>query len=137
MASVGISPVTQADIRQLMIDLRAFDKEAAKESRRAFYVLAKKVAEDAKQRAAKKTGKMAKATRARVSSRGDAMITNNDPAARPNEFGGRHMLFGNRDKWYPMKPQPFMFPAVVAHREEFFKDAEKVIDTVAARVGFK
>lgn len=137
MGHIGISPVTQAELRKLMGDLREFDKDAGKEARRAFLVLAKKVSEDAKHRAVKKTGKMARATKPRISSRGDAMITNNDEAARPNEFGGRHPVYGNRDNWVQMKERPFMFPAVGAHREEFFSDAEKVIDTVAAKIGFK
>jgi hypothetical protein len=132
----SVAPSTQEEIRVLMRDLRAFSNDAAKESRRAFLQLAKETAEDAKGRAAKKTGKMAKATKARVTSVGDAMITNNDPAARPNEFGGRHPLFGT-NKWVPMVPKPFMFPAVTAHREKFYEDAGKVIDTIAARVGFK
>jgi len=132
-----VDPRTQAAIRQLMADLRVFDLEAAKECRREFAALAKKVAADAASRAAKKTGKMAAATRARVSSRGDAMITNADPAARPNEFGGRHPLFGNRNVWVPMVRKPFMFPAVQAGEAEFYRDAEKVIDTVASKAGFK
>jgi HK97 gp10 family phage protein len=136
-ASIKVSGATQADIKKLMTDLRFVDKDAAKEARRALLVLAKKVAQDAQARAPKRTGKTASKTRARVNSNGDAMITNNSPAARPNEFGGRHPLFGNMDKWYEMRRQPFMFPAVDAHAEEFYREAEKVIDTVFAKIGFK
>lgn len=133
-----ISPVTQEEIRKLMADLKEFSPEAAKESRRALYQLAKKVAEDARSRAKKRTGAMARATRARVSSRGDAMVTNNDDAARINEFGGRHPMMGDRKgKWYEQKAHPFLFPAVIAHREEFYREAERTIDLVAAKAGFR
>lgn len=133
---VSVSPRTQADIRALMVDLRKFEVEAAKEARRAFFSLAKVTAEDAKGRAKVKSGAMAKATKARVTSRGDAMIANSDDAARMNEFGGRHPLFGNTAHWVNMVPQPFMFPAVAAHRDQFYRDADMVIDTIGKRIGF-
>lgn len=133
---VHISPRTVTEIKELMIDLRKFDLEAGKEARRAFNALAKVIAEDAKGRAKVKTGAMQKATKARVTSRGDAMIVNSNDAARMNEFGGRHPVFGDMDDWVNQEQAPFMFPAVAAHRDQFYRDAETVLDTIGKRIGF-
>lgn len=125
------------EFRATFSALRQVDRETAKETRRRFRELAKPVAMDARRRAPKDTGKMAKTIRPRVDSRGDAGIASNHPAVRPWHFGGRHPLFGNRKHWYPMPRKPFMFEAVDAHRAKFFAEAETAIEEAGKKAGFK
>lgn len=136
-AALQVDAESQARIRKTMKELRRIEPEAAKDCRRQFRALAKKVALDARGRAARKTGALSKSVKPRVSSRGDASIYSSDPAARPNEFGGRHPLFGNRNHWYPTPKQPFLFPAVEAHSREFFTLAEVALFKASKKAGFK
>lgn len=136
-AGIQLDRRSRADIRATMRDLKRLEPDTAKVVRSEFRALARSVAMDARKRAPKKTGALSRSIKPRVSSRGDASIFSGDPAAKPNEFGGRHPLFGNRDHWYPNPKRPFMFPAVEANSRKFFIAAEAALAVSAKKQGFK
>lgn len=136
-AVLRVDAESQRRIKRTMGELRRLEPDTAKACRREFRALAKKVALDARGRAPRRTGALARSVRPRVSSSGVAAVAASNPAARPNEFGGRHPLFGNTSHWYPMQKRPLLFPAVDAHSREFFSMAEAIVTKSAKSAGFK
>lgn len=125
------------ELKRVMQDLKRLAPEAAKATRNRFRAAAKAIAMDARRRAKKRTGKLSKSITPRVSSNGSSSIVASAPHARINEFGGRHPVFGHYDTWVAQPAAPFMFPAVEAGKEEFFKQANEALNDAAREIGFQ
>lgn len=129
--------ITVEGLKDFTRDLRKFSPELGKQLRRELRAAVKLVTDEARRLAPKKTGKLSKGIRPRVSSGGDAALESKDPAARIVEWGGRHPLFGNTDKWVFQPAQPHIFPAIKAKRDDFEKAALDAIEHAAREAGFK
>jgi HK97 gp10 family phage protein len=123
------------ELKSFLKDLRKIEPETAKAVRRNLRRLAKKVSDDARRRAAKRTRRLERSISPSVTSRGASIVVK-APHARMNEFGGRHPVFGNEDVWVNQKPMPFLFPAVAAGKEQFFKEADAALIEAARRARF-
>lgn len=135
MAGKGIS----ADIPRLktfMRDLKKIDPALAKATNRRFRDAAGKVASDASRRAPKKSGRLARSIRPKVTAREGAAVAASAPYAAVHEYGGRHRVFG-RGRWVTQRPQPYLRPAVAANKNEFFRAADDAVREAAREAGFK
>jgi len=74
----------------------------------------------------------------KLSVRGNNLaITSNKPGARVIHWGGRHPLFGNRDRWYPQRAQPFIARAIDRNRDTVVDAIGDAIDEHARRLGWR
>ncbi len=125
------------EMRKFFRQLKGISPDLAKAARRQFRAEAKKVSDDARRRAPRKTGKLARGISPRVSSSGAASIVAKAPHSRMHEFGGRHPVFGNRNVWVYQAARPYVLPAVEAGRESFFKAADAALAEAVRKAGFQ
>jgi hypothetical protein len=70
------------------------------------------------------------------SRRGGVVIYSNKSGAGVVHWGGRHPLFGNRDRWYAQRAQPFVSRAI-QHQEGRIVDAVgDAIEAHARKLGW-
>jgi hypothetical protein len=123
------------NLAQVLKAIRKVSPETRRELNKELRALAAKVAADAGSRAPRgRTGKLQRSVKPMVQQRAIG-IQSSHPAARPFHFGIRHPLFGNRNYWFPQPKNTFMFDAAQRHREEFWREAQKVIIRAAKSVG--
>lgn len=132
----GVDVGSRKEVAKVMRDIRKIAPGAAKELRANFKKAATPVLNDARKRQPKKTGRLRRQTKIRVS-RGRVEIRSSAPHARISEFGGRHPLWGDFDKWVPHEAQPAIMPAAKAGRAEFIKQANAAVYTACKKAGFR
>jgi hypothetical protein len=125
------------ELRKFMRDLKKVSPALAKELRKSFRGSAKKVSDQARRNAPRKTGKLARSITPRVSSAGVAAVVAKAPHARITEFGGRHPVFGNKEKWVEHQAHPYLFSAAEQHRGEFLRQADLAVKKAAREAGFR
>lgn len=131
-------PVVEiTNLQEFLKDLRKLSPELANEVRRRFRKAARTVALDARAKAPRQSGRLARGIQPRVDSKGNAAIISKAPHARTVEFGGRHPLWGDRDRWVAQKAQPHIRPAVDENRDWFVREAEHAIHVVAQKAGYE
>lgn len=123
-------------LREIMRDLKRLDPAVNKALRGRLRNAVKKVIDDAQRRAPKKSGKLARMIKPSVTNKG-AALASKAPHARIHEFGGRHMVFGHKDRWVFQPAQPHIFPAARAGREEVRQESLAALDDAMREVGFK
>jgi phage gpG-like protein len=119
-----------------MRDLKKFEPSVSKQFRFRIRKVVKTVADDAKGRAPRLSGKLAKGISPSVTNTG-ARLVSKAPHARIHEFGGRHPVFGHTDRWVYQPARPHIFPAVRAGREEVNREALAALDDAIEEIGFK
>lgn len=124
------------ELRSVLRDIRGISPDLAKAVRRNLRAEAKKVSDDARRRAPKESGKLARSISPRVSSSGQSSIVAKSPYSKIHEFGGRHPVYGNRDVWVKQEARPYMLPAVKDGREDFFKAADAALKEAAKKARF-
>ncbi len=127
---------TPRELRTFLADLKKIDPEARKRLQRRFRTAAQRVAADARGRQKSVSGNLRKQTRAGARG-GQAEVRSRARYSRISEFGGRHLVFGRRDSWVYEKPQPAVFPAVEAGRDEYIKDANTALFEALRGANFK
>jgi HK97 gp10 family phage protein len=132
----GVDVQSPKQLGKLMRDLRKVAPDVAKETRAKFKKAATPVLNDAHKRQPKKTDELRRKTKIRIG-RGRVEIRSSAPHARISEFGGRHPLWGDRDKWVEQKAQPAIFPAAAAGRQQFVKEAKAAVYVACKKAGFK
>ncbi len=117
-----------SDLKKLIRDLRVLDKTAGRRVARAMKVASQFVADDAKRRAAWSTRIPATV---KVSSTQKAIKLRAGGAKAPHadvyEFGGRHPLFGDRSRWYPVDARKYMADARDANIDKLANDLLKAV----------
>ena len=116
---------------QLRRDLRKVDKDLPKEVGKAGKAAADIVAQAAKRRIPSKTGKTARAMRAKVSYGGGAVVFGNArvPYAGWLDFGGKRP----RDRGIsrtPLHEGRFVYPALEANRDRVVREYADAVDDV-------
>lgn len=124
------------ELRSVLKDIRGISPDLAKALRRNLRAEAKKVSDDARRRAPKKSGKLARSISPRVSSNGQSSIVSKSKYSKIHEFGGRHPVYGNFDKWVAQEARPYMLPAVKEGKEDFFKAADAALKEAAKKARF-
>ena len=114
-------------LQEFLRDLKKFEPAVSKEFRGRLKTVVAEVAKDAQRRAPKKSGKLAKGIRPSVTNKG-ANLLSKAPHAKILEFGGRHPVFGHRDRWVFQPARPHIFPAVRAGTEKVHAEALAALD---------
>ena len=134
-ASGGGVKVEIEGINEFLRDLKKFEPEVSKGFRKHIRGVVEKVAVDARRRAPKKSGKLAKGIRPSVTNKGASLLSK-APHAKIFEFGGRHPVFGHRDRWVYQPAKPHIFPAV-RENEQFVKsEMLAALDEAISEIGF-
>lgn len=132
----GTGASVQIDgLSEFLRDLKKLEPEVSKGFRTRLRKAVKVVADDARRRAPKKSGKLAKGIVPSVTNTG-VVLRSKAPHARMHEFGGRHRVFG-RDVWVFQPAQPHVFPAVKDGRAEVDKEALAALDDAIKEIGFR
>jgi hypothetical protein len=99
---------------------------------------AQRVADEAKSIAGKWSKTIPAATRVVSDAKGVAVVTDGKaaPAARPNEFGLRHPLFGNREHWYRIPFRPYLLEARDRKMDEIQAAGVRALQDMTARKGY-
>jgi phage gpG-like protein len=128
-------PIQVQGLRELQRDLRKFAPDVARALRAELRKVVKVVAVDAKHRAPRRTGNLARKIRPSVTAKRAAVVS----AARYGhviENGGRHPVYGNRENWVNQSARPYLKPAADAHSKDVERGALDAIDKAAKEAGF-
>lgn len=117
-------------------DLKKFEPAVAKALRARLKKAVDDVAQDARRRAPRRSGRLVKGIKASVTNKGAALVSKS-PHARISEFGGRHPVYGNRDVWVAHPARPHIYPAVRAGRATVNREALAALDTAIKESGFQ
>ena len=137
-------------LREFQRTLKHLPNEVKLEIKVTNKALAEVVAAEARQRAnarprATRTNTLAPRIRARNTLREPTVVVLGHPSkrgsrgsdAKVQEFGGRAPLFGNRSKWFTVRPRQkggyFLFPAVKAKRDVINKGYLDALDKALRR----
>ena len=123
-------------LAEFLRDLKKFEPTVSKSFRARLRKVVAVVAQDAQRRAPKKSGKLRKGIKPSVTNKG-ATLVSKARHGRIVEFGARHPVFGDREKWVYQPPQPHIFPAVQAGRELVNTEALAALDDAIKEIGFK
>lgn len=131
-----VKAVQVEGLDQLRSDLRKLDKTLPKEVGLAGKAAADIVAQAAKRRLPRNTGKTAKALRAKVSYGGGAVVFGNAkvPYAGWLDFGGKRP----RDPRITRSPIPegrYVYPALEANRDRIVREYADAVDAVLRKAG--
>lgn len=128
-------------LREATSAMRKVKGETVKEVSQYHKQVAEFVAQDARSKAQSRprkihSGHTAAAIRTRGTQR-EAAIRVVAPDAYVQEFGGRAPLFGNRNKWFTVRPKRkggyFLFPAVKDNRDRINRFYLKGLESAIAR----
>lgn len=143
--------IDAAGLSVLRRDLAAISKDANREAIRTIRVAAEPVRRDAARRAPRGSGpvpKGRKTVRGRPSNlrlyqslkvsvtRSRVRIVSPLAHARVVHDGGRHPLFGNRERWVAVRPNPFIARAAEAGAGRMLEDLADGLDGLILRHGF-
>jgi hypothetical protein len=142
--------IDAAGLTVLRRDLAAISKDANREAIKAIRVAAEPVRRDAARRAPRsaqvpKGRKTVRGTPSRKHladslrisvARNRVRIVSNLAHARVVHDGGRHPLFGNREHWVPVRPNPFIARAAEAGANRMLDDLADGLDRLILRHGF-
>jgi hypothetical protein len=131
---VQVDKQSARDMARLFRDLRKASPAVAKETRARFKKAATPALNDARSRQPKLSGNLRRKTKIRIS-RGRVEIRSSAEYGRISEFGGRHPLWGDRDKWVKHEASPAIFPAANAHRQKFINAANAAVIDAMRKVG--
>jgi hypothetical protein len=138
-------------LRQLQRDIATISKEANRNAIKELRVAAEPTRADAARRAPKGQGpvpKGRKTVRGRPSklrlhqslkvsvTRGRVSIRSPLAHAKIVHDGGRHPVFGNREKWVSVPPRPFIAQAVRANQDRMLEDLADATERLILRNGF-
>jgi phage gpG-like protein len=133
-AGTGIS-VEIEGLNEFLRDLKKFEPAVSKGFRRRIKGVVEKVAQDARSRAPKRSGKLAKMIRPSVTNKGASLLSK-APHAKLFEFGGRHPVYGHRDRWVFQPARPHIFPAVRANEGFVNSEMLAALDDAISEIGF-
>jgi hypothetical protein len=128
-------------LREATGAMRKVKGQTVKEVSQYHKQVAEFVAQDARSKAqtrprTTRTGHTAAAIRTRGTQR-EAAIRVVTPDAYVQEFGGRAPLFGNKNRWFTVRPKQkggyFLFPAVKENRDRISRFYLKGLESAIAR----
>lgn len=139
--------VTNADLRQMYLDLKAVEGNLQVDLRRAINACTAPIVQGIQQEAGWST-RIPGAVHGKVSfgakSAGVAVTVNARiaPEAAPLENKGkpglfRHPVFGNRDTWVNQSARPFFYAGAARAQKTIDAQMRQILDDVAAKAGFR
>jgi hypothetical protein len=139
-----------AGLKELRLDLAKISKEANREGLKAIRKAAEPVRRDAARRAPR--GEKVPAGRKTVTGRpshlhlfqslkvsvaqGRVSIRSPLAHAKTVHWGGRHPVFGNRERWVQVPPRPFIARAAEAGADRMLEDLADATEDLILRHGF-
>lgn len=137
-------------LKELRRDIAAISKDANREALKAIRLAAEPVRRDAARRAPRSakvpagrktvTGRASRlhlADSLKVSvAKGRVSIRSPLAHAKVVHWGGRHPVFGNREKWVPVRPNPFIARAAEANADRMLDDLADATERLILRHGF-
>lgn len=128
-------------LRELRRDLKAIDRKLPRDLNRGLKKAMGPVRAEAAALAPNRTGALARSLK--VGTRGSAvLIRSRLPYARVAHWGGRHPLFGDRERWYPQypkgtRPSRFVVRAAARNRDETERQLFATIERLMRDAGFR
>lgn len=122
-------------LRELRRDLKAIDRKLPAQLNKRLKVAAEPVRRDAAALAPRRSGRLAASLKVR-SSGSRILIASSLPYAKTIHFGGRHPLFGNRDRWYTQEARPFISIAAARHADHIENALFDVVEDLMTSAGF-
>jgi hypothetical protein len=140
-----------AGLRQLQRDIATISKEANRNAVRELKTAAEPTKDEAARRAprgkdpVRASRKTVRGTRSRLRlhqslkvsvTRGRVSIRSPLAHAKIVNDGGRHPVFGNRERWVQVQPRPFIAQAVRANQARMLEDLADATERLILRNGF-
>jgi hypothetical protein len=123
-------------LRELRRDLKRIDKTLPRELNRRLKKAAEPIRRDAARIAPQRSGKLARSLK--VGTRGSRVIVYSRlPYANIVHWGGRHPLFGNKDRWYPQKGTMFVVKAAALHVRDVENAIADSVEGLMLDAGFR
>lgn len=119
--------------RELQRDLKRYAPEVLKSFRGELRGVIKTVAADAKRRAPRRSGQLARRIGTSVTAKG-ARVQSRSRYGHIVENGGRHPVFG-RDVWVNQPAQPYLRPAAQAHHKDVERAGLAAIENAKKEAG--
>jgi HK97 gp10 family phage protein len=123
-------------LRELRRDLKVIDRRLPAELNRRLKVAAEPVRAEAARRAPKRSGALAGSLKVRTAG-SRLFIGSRLPYARVVHWGGRHPIFGNRQRWVAVPPRPFIDQAARANERKIENDVFDAIEDLMTKAGFR
>lgn len=124
---------SRRELKQLADDLRKLERLVGNECRDEFRDVAGSVANEARTRAPRLSGRLRDSIDDTMLG-GDAAVTVGVPYAAIQDRGGRHPVFGRGSVTQPATH--FMTNAVESHDGDFMQAADHAVTSAARRIGF-
>jgi phage gpG-like protein len=133
--SAGLGGDVQIDgFRELQRDLKRYAPAVMKSFRAELRGVLKTVAADAKRRAPRRSGNLARKIGTSVTAKA-ARIQSRARYGHIIENGGRHPVYGNRGNWVDQPARPYLRPAARAHRTDVERAGLDAIEKARREVG--
>jgi HK97 gp10 family phage protein len=122
-------------LRELRRDLKAIDKKLPRELNQRLKKVAEPIRADAAIRAPRRTGRLAGSLKVRTSG-SKVFIGSRLPYARIIHYGGRHPVFGNRERWAFQPPRPFIEQAARGRAHQVENEIFDAVEDLMKKAGF-
>lgn len=123
-------------LRELRRDLKAIDAKLPRELNKQIKRTAEPMRAEAARNAPRRTGQLAASLKVGTSG-SRVRIYSRKPGASVVHWGGRHPLFGNRQRWYTQQPNPFIVRAAERRAGGLERDIAHVVESLMRNAGFK
>jgi hypothetical protein len=145
---ININIDDATEMREFMRDLRAMDREVAKELNSNLRDVLRREVVPAAQRNASWSSQIPRAIKPMVQARRLGVRVNARQARharpyeglqaglRPRSGGFRHPLFGNRNQWFTQAFRPFLAPAMLDNADRAAEGVLEALDTAARKARF-
>lgn len=124
-------------LAQLRRDLKRIDKALPRQLTKALRETAKPVLADAKALVPVRTGALRRSLRIGTRRGTTVVIRSKEPGAGIVHYGGRHPLFGNRDRWFEQKPSLFIAKAAAKNAARVERDLAEAVERLLRDAGFR
>ncbi|MFI7678565.1 HK97 gp10 family phage protein [Actinophytocola sp. NPDC049390] len=135
---IDVSKTSIDDMRALLREIKKLAPETRKKLQRKLRASVNKTAAKIRTKQPKQSGLLRRRTRAGARA-GRAEIRARAPYSRIVERGGKHPVFGEKDKakWVYQEPQPAIFPTVVEDQPTYFNDANRALAEALREIKFQ
>jgi hypothetical protein len=123
-------------LRELRRDLKQIDRTLPRKLNAEIKRGAEPMRAEAARLAPKRTGRLAASLKVGTSG-SRVRIYSRRSGASVVHWGGRHPLFGNRNRWYTQQPNPFITRAVAHQAGRLERDIAHAVEALMRNAGFK
>lgn len=123
-------------LRELRRDLKQIDRTLPRQLNAEIKRAAGPMRSEAAHLAPKRTGRLAASLKVGTSG-SKVRIYSRRSGASVVHWGGRHPLFGNRQRFYQQKANPFLVRAAERNAGQLERDLAHAVESLMRNVGFK